>query len=391
MATLSLIAEPFPDWEAPLHLAAAYDLADALAATAPRSCSTRVLVGRGTEVPNFASPRLAVEQLPIRATALPIIWQSGGTARPLDGEMTHAVTPMMPLRSRSEDDGTQSTITLPHMLAWDAPELLTASQVRLYRAFVKRAVKHADRIITTTHAAASILQDRYGYHLPVQVIPPAVPTPLVPGSDASSRRERLGLPSRYLVTTAHDDDLGRLRWIYNAYSLDSTLPPLVVLTGLDPVAGGSGGSRGSGGSGGSQGTSLVDRVPEPLRNKITVVPIDVSDASSLADAGAAIAGATLFLQPQAFAATCYAIIAALAAGVPVLHAGLEPVSEHVLDAGLAESEETGFITALTRLFILSSGDGDSELERLTVQAADRSRAFSWHAVAWQIWETHASI
>lgn len=380
MATLSLIAEPFPDWEAPLHYAAARDLTQALADTAPRSCSARFLVARGTETHPFASPKVAIEQLPMRASSLPLLWQTNATARPLDGEMTHAITPLMPLRSRNEDDGTQSTVTVPHTLAWEQPEVLTPLQARLMRSFVKRAVKYADVIVTGSHATATHIQRVYGYNVPVQVIPPAAPSAFLALPDVAARRARLRLPNTYLVTTAHDDEFGRLNWVFDALTSDPSLPHLVVLSGLDPttqqkVA--------------PAATEIGSRVPAHLQSRVTVLRVD--DFQDLGDVGAVLSGATLLVQPQAFATTGYTVIAALASRVPVLHAGTAPITEFVVDAGLAEPEKLGFVTALSRLFIASPGDGTSELERLTVQAADRGRTFSWSSVAWQLWETHAAL
>lgn len=377
MATLSLIAEPFPDWEARVHFAAATDLVQALAETAPKSCSARFLSARGTVAPEFRSPRIAAEQLPMGANALPILWQSSTTARPLDGEMTHSITPMIPLRSRPEDDGTQTTVSVPNTLAWEAPDLLTPAQGRQTRSFVRRAARHADVIIATSHATASRLQQEYGHDLPVQVVQPVAPAAFLAGPDSAARRERIGLPERYLVTTANLDDFGRLQWVLDAYASDPSLPHLVAITGLDPI---------QHVKGAPQPHDILDSLSERVRGRVTVVASD-----DLADVGAIVSGAEMLLQPQSFAATGYTIIAALMAGVPVLHAGVPATEEHVFDAGLGEPEAAGFITALSRLLIPSSGDGTSELERLTVHASDRGRSFSWNSVAWQLWETHSLI
>lgn len=377
MATLSLIAEPFPDWEARVHFAAAIDLVAAIAETSPRSCGARFLAARGSAVPEFSSARIASEQLPMRASTLPILWQSNATARPLDGEMTHSITPMIPLRARPEDDGTQSSVSVPNAIAWEAPELLTPAQARLTKSFVKRAARHADVLIATSHATASLLQQHYGQDLPVQVIPPVAPTPLLAGVDAAERRERLGLPATYMVTTANDDDFGRLRWVLDALASDPSLPHVVVVTGIDPV---------QHVKGAPQEVNVEQALPAEARGRVTVVT-----AEDLADVGAVLSGAKLLLQPQSFATTGYTVIASLMAGVPVLHAGTPAFEEHILDAGRSEPEKAGFVTALSRLFIPSNGDGTSELERLTVHAADRGRSYSWRAVAWQLWETHALI
>lgn len=377
MATLSLIAEPFPDWEARVHFAAATDLIQALADTAPKSCSARFLSARGTVAPEFRSPRIASEQLPMGANALPILWQSSTTARPLDGEMTHSISPMIPLRSRPEDDGTQSTVSVPNALAWEAPDLLTPAQARLTKSFVKRAVRHADVIIASSHATAGRLQEVYGHDFPVQVIQPVAPSVFLAAPDSEARRERLGIPSRYIVTTANLDDFGRLNWVLDAYAADPSLPHLVVLAGIDPV---------QHVKGAPQPNDIVGSLSPQTRERLTVVPVE-----DLADVGAIVSGAEMLVQPQSFAATGYTVIAALMAGVPVLHAATAATGEHVLDAGLGEPEAAEFIAALSRLFIPSSGDGTSELERLTVHAADRGRSFSWTSIAWQLWETHSLI
>ena len=175
MATLTLIAEPFPDWESRVHAVAARDLARAIADTAPRSCSARFLLAKGSADPGLTSALIRTEYLPFRANMLPLMWQNGTTARPLDGEFVHALTPLVPLRSRGEDDGSQTSVTITHSIAWDAPGILGSSQARLYRAYTRRAVRLADVILTPTHATARVLQEHYGSDLPVQVIQLAPP------------------------------------------------------------------------------------------------------------------------------------------------------------------------------------------------------------------------
>lgn len=429
MATLNLIAEPFPDFEAPVHLAAVADLTNALASTAPRGCSVRYLAAKDAAPAEFASPKVSVDALPIRASALPVLWQSGTSARPLDGEMTHAFTPMVPLRSRNEDDGTQTTVNVPNALAWQAPELLHPAHVRLSRSFIKRAIKHADVVITSTHAHAELLQEHFSFMIPLQVVPPAAPSQLLAGPDAAERRARLGLPDRYVVTTAQADEFGRLQWIFDAYLADASLPPLAIIAGLDPekFVKGSPARRDPGtgtvevasvGDGPSAAASdpvaaaIAATVPAQLASRVHVV-----SSADLRDAGATLAGAALLLQPQAFSPTGYTIVAALASRVPVLHAGDAAVAELAVDAGIAEPTREGFIGALSRLSACTvttssadvapdsasvtaqapaavstpASDGLSELEMLAVHAGDRGRTFSWRGTAWQLWETHAAI
>lgn len=373
MATLTLIADPFPDWEATAQAAAVRDLTEAVAETAPRSCSARYLIAKGAEKPRFQSPRVSVDQLPLRANMLPFVWQNGATARPLDGEFVHSLTPMIPLRSRSDDDGSQTSVTIPHAVAWEHPGLLGGPQARLFRTFTRRAIKLADVVFTPTHATARVLHEHYGEHLPVQVLPLAPPAEYLAGADAAERRTALGLPEHYAVTTATTGEHGRLEWLFDALQMDPSLPPLVVLEGLAPRAGGKD-SR-------EDGEGQQPPVPEALRERVVFArPRDLSDI------GAVIAGASLLLQPQAYSGTGYTVLAALHAGVPVLHASRCSTAELVLDAGVSADASGPFAAEYTRLF------RDTEaLAQLSVLACDRGRGFTWASTAWQLWETHANL
>ncbi|MGJ0203229.1 glycosyltransferase [Leucobacter sp. gxy201] len=380
MTALTLIAEPFPDWEAPQHLAAARDLTIGVAATAPRACSARYLASRGAHIPEFSSPRIRAEHLPVPAKSLPLIWRSGSAARPLDGEFVHAVTPFVPLRQRDDDDGSQNTVTITHGLAWEAPELLGASQARLYRSFVRRAAKYADAILATSHSVANLLQQHYGEDLPVQVLQLATPQEFLEPVDRAERAAALGLPEQYAVTTATRGDHGRLEWIFDALRANGSLPPVVVLEGLDPTAPVKPGPKPAANA--APGEQVEEpAIPVDLAGRVLMVtPRDLSDV------GAALAGASLLLQPQSYATTGYTVLGALTASVPVLHAGHPATTELVIDAGIIAETSGDFGAEFTRLM----GDAE-EHARYTVLALDRSRAFSWHNTAWQLWETHANL
>ncbi|MBL3679786.1 mannosyltransferase [Leucobacter chromiireducens] len=372
MATLTLIADPFPDWEAAAQAAAARDLAIAIAETAPRSCSARYLASRGLEAPEFTSPLIRTEHLPLRAGVLPFAWQTSATARPLDGEFVHSLTPLVPLRSRGDDDGSQTSVTITHGVPWEAPALVGNSQARLYRAFVRRAVKLADVILTPTHATARILQEHYGEDLPVQVIQLAPPREYLAGGDAAERRAALGVPAEYMLTTAAPGEHGRLEWIFDAMRADAGLPPLVVLEGIDPTAP----SRDKAGA-----ELRAITIPEDLAGRVHVVR-----AAELSDVGAVVSGASVLAQPQTFAGTGYLTLAALRASVPLLHSGHAATEELVLDAGTIAQDAADFGDRMRSLF-----SDSGTLSRLSVLAGDRSRGFTWNGAAWQLWETHANL
>lgn len=362
MVALTIVADSFPGWEAPLHEAAARDLTRAVAATAPRSCSARYVLAKDSVDPKFTSPLIRTVQVPTTKKMLPILWQAGAAARPLDGEFVHAMTPLAPLRSNADEVGSQSSVLVPNDVSWTHPELLPGAQARLYRRLVRRAVKHADVLFAPTHAMAKELHARYG-NVPVQVLPLAAPTEMLRPVDAAERRARLGLPPIYVVTSATDTEFGRLDWALRAIAADPALPPLVVIEGLDP-----------------EPPNREHQDPAPLDRVVRVRPGD------LADLGTIIAGAELLLAPQSYAGTGYTMLAAFAAGVPVLHAGHPAAEELALDAGVAAADAGRFAEWLS--FILRS---PGEIERMRVLARDRSRAFAWHNTAWQLWETHANL
>lgn len=375
MATLTLIGDPFPDWEAPLHAAAARDLANALAATAPRSCSARFLLAKGSDEPEFTSPVLRTERLPMRAGMLPIMWQSGTTARPLDGEFVHSMTPMVPLRARGDDDGSQTSVMIPHSIAWEAAALLGNAQARLFRAFTRRAVRLADVVLAPTHATARVLQHHYGDDLPVQVMQLAPPEEFTKPPQAQERRAALGLPERYVVTTATTGPHGRLEWVLDALRADPQLPPVVVIDGLDPVAP----ARDHRDAKASDAPE--SSIPADLQHRVHLF-----QPQELADVGTVLSGASLLLQPQSFSGTGYLTLGALSAAVPVLHAGHEATTEIALDGGITADSAEAFASEFSRLM-----RDDAALSRLAVLALDRSRGFGWRPVAWQLWETHANM
>lgn len=361
MATLTLIGEPFPDLEARAQYSASRSLTEALAETAPRGCSSRLLVARDSITSKLRSARASIEAVPMNTGSLPILWRTGATARPLDGEFVHANTPMLPLRSRTEDDGSQTSVYIPHTLAWSAPELMGSnSQPKTYRSYAKRAARLADVLLAPTHAVAQELRDLLGVE--VQVLPLAAPSEYLGNEQSAATRATLNLPDRYLVTTALPGANGRLEWVLNAMETNSALPDLVLLN-FDPQP--------------------LPPVRPSLETRVHVVQVE-----DLTEVGAVISGAELMVLPQRVIGAGYEVLGALAAHLPVLHSDCDAVAEVTLDASVAAESEEEFAAALDRL--TSAGSSD-EVQRLRLFAEDRKRSFSWNITAWQLWELHANI
>lgn len=365
MSTLHIIGEFFHNDESQVNFAAARDLTLALAETAPRGSASALLIAADTVPPVLDNPKSRVEKIPLRSSMLPLMWHSNQTARPLDGEFVHALTPLVPLRTRDEDDGSQSTVMVPHTLAWDAPEALPKGQARKIRAFTRRALKHADIIVTPTHAVAQRLREIYGQAADPQVLPLAAPSEYVACADAMSRREDLGLPAEYIVTTASPGETGRLEWLLRALESDPNLgrdnaTHLVIIDVM----------------------GKFDKTSwQVLENRITVLRPD-----RLSDFGAILSGALLLAMPQTAPGSLYEVYGALKNGIATVHAGASCIAEVTLDAGVAGDNEDEFIEKIRGLLA-----DEAQRSKLGVLARDRSRSFSWSQTAWQLWQIHAFI
>lgn len=361
MASLTLIGQPFPDIESRTQAAASRCLAEALAVTAPRGCSSRLIVARDVEPPRLSSAKATVESVPINTSSLPLLWRTPATARPLDGEFVHANTPLVPLRSRADDDGSQTSVVVPHTLAWNAPELMGAGQAKTYRAFVKRAARLADVLLAPTHVVAEELEELYG--LEVQVLPLAAPPEYLGTAQSASTRASLGLPDRYIVTTALPGANGRLEWLLNAMEQHAELPPLVVL---------------------HFGTEELPPVRESLQGRVHIVRIE----DDLSLVGAVLSGAQLLALPQALLGAGFEVLGALANHVPMLYGDCAAAGELALEASVHAESEAAFTATLARL---TSAAGEDEMRRLRICAEDRNHSFDWRSTAWQLWELHANL
>lgn len=362
VATLTLIGEPFPDADLVASLTAVQDLALALAGSTPRGCGVEMLVGRTSTPPELNHPKLAVHRMQLPASALPVMWQSGTAARSLDGALVHSLTAMAPLRSREDDS--QSTVTIPHALPWEAPECMPGQTARLMRAFTRRAMRHADLIITPTHAVAEVLRGVYGSNAPIRVVPLAAPSSFLRPKDADARRAALGLPERYILTSASQAEHCRLDWILDALEASPELPDLVVL-GTPPEA---------------KGAEEAPARPR-LDGRVHYVSVEEQD-----NVGVAISGALLLVQPQISVGSGYVEHGALAQGVPILHASIAGTAEIALDGGVAFTDAADLLRTLNELCSNESARG-----RLALLAEDRGRTFTWRSTAWHLWELHADM
>jgi len=250
-------------------------------------------------------------------------------------------------------------------------------------------------VVTPTHATAAAIAEQFGGDVVVQVIPIAPPQVYLAAEDSAARRAALGVPDRYILTTATACETGRLSWIFDALEGDPELPALVVLadaaveadagdaqaTSPDDAEPEGEADTPSEAAKPDAGTADAIAVPQAIRDRVHVV-----QPRELADIGAVLAGAELLAVPQQLIGSGYEVLGALAAGVPIVHAECAACSELALDAGVGAETAEEFAAALGRL----SRDA-GERERLRVFAEDRSRTFSWSVTARLLWELPANI
>ncbi|MEB4615398.1 glycosyltransferase, partial [Leucobacter sp. M11] len=359
MATLTLIGEALPGSNALMTRCLIDELALAFAETAPRGCSVQTLLGRGSARSERQHPKLSSAHYTFPAGALPMLWQSGMAARGVGGDFQHAATPLAALRAPEDDQAQQRSVTIPHALAWQDPASLPTGVARLIRSFTRRAMKHADLVITPTHATAEALREVYGDRPEFRVIPFAPLSAPARGSLAAA--SELGLPERYLLTTARATENGRLAWVLDAMERGAAGDlPLVILEGEltgdgsgerasvrarseepaeaapapDLVTAGASAARVSSPRRGKRGSSAI-----PEHERLLSASPRAAERTSVVRVGsheelyAVIAGAAALVHPQRYLGTGMTVLTALGAGVPVLHSEDPAAGELVLDGG----------------------------------------------------------
>ena len=181
------------------------DLTRGLIATAPANCEVAGIVSSSPptdyEFIEAALPGLAdLYRTSLARRELAAAWQVGLTTSP-GGGIIHSPSLFAPLRKHDREGGNQVVVTVHDTLAITHPESLSAAESSWRRAMLKRARKHADAVVVSTHALANRLADQFDFGDRIRVISPAARSGLVIPSDASLRLAALGLPSSYFVTT----------------------------------------------------------------------------------------------------------------------------------------------------------------------------------------------
>ncbi|MEO5534018.1 MAG: glycosyltransferase [Pseudolysinimonas sp.] len=360
----------------------AEDLTRALIATAPRGTNVAGVVAASPE----GDYALLRERLPgltelhksaLARRELAAAWQHGFTTLPGNG-MVHATSLLAPLRrhDRLSNPGEQTVVTIHDAIAWTSPELLPSRLASWQRTMGKRAEKYADAVVVPTHAVAAELSEQLALGDRLRVIGSAPSTALAVPPDSADRRERLGLPTRYVLAIVEDDAPNGFPDLLAAIGHpDAHGTRLVIVAGAKSAARLMSDSP-------SSGATTPDA---PWRDRVTVV-----DPETDADLSAIYAGAGAYVQPSVAAGFGAPMLDAMAAGLPLVISDAPALVEVADDGARVVPRGDNFVAELAATIAELIEDRPAA-ERLGIAAQDRARAFSWRDAAEKVWQLHADL
>ncbi|GAA4485369.1 glycosyltransferase [Microbacterium panaciterrae] len=357
MAVLRVVLDQATDVVDPDQAEAARFLLVGLAATAPYRCTVEAIVPGGDPAAVFDGAD-TVHRLALGRREVGAAWQLGVIAG-VGGGMIHAPSLFAPLAKHDRlHDNDQTVVTLWDLRAWTAPDQLSRTSVLWQRAMLKRAVKHADAVVVPTHAMAERLGDLAKLRDRIRVIPGAAPEGFAIPHDAPERRVALGAPGRYLVATGTAATLEPAFAAAIAADADA-----FVLDAPDGAAA---------------------AIAEAARAAGLDAPrVHVLGRPDVDDRAALLGGAIALVASDPAVAWPWRMLEALAIGVPVIAAEGGVHRDLLADGGLIV-EGDGFTDAVHE----AAGE---RARRLSVLAADRSRAYSWNGSAERVWALHADL
>jgi len=359
-ATLRLVLDTDAE---PDIAAAAVQLGRALVRTAPPGCEVAGIAPSGADVEG-AVPGLAdVRRLSFARRELLAAWQLGVTAG-VGGGLIHAPSLLAPLsRHDRVHDNDQTVVTVWDLDVWERPDLLSRSAVAWQKAMFKRAQKHADAVVVPTHAMAERLAESSRLGGRVRVVSGAAPAGFAVPVDAIGRRRTLGIPDSTVVVAGVDGADLAFAALANA-RIDV---PVVVL------------DAGEGDEPTIADHAAVAGIPEShlhVRGRL-----DDADRAALLDS------ALVVVAPSRRSAFPWRVVDALALGVPVVAAASDVHRDVIADGGALAEPDAGALGAAVQKALASN----EAIERMSVLAADRGRAFAWRDAADRVWQLHAEL
>lgn len=358
MAVLRVVLDQANDVVDADQADAARSLVRGLAVTAPPKCAIEAIVPGGAASEPEVDGADTVHRLSLPRRELGAAWQLGAVAG-VGGGMIHAPSLFAPLVKHDRaNDYDQTVATVWDLRAWTAPETLPRANVLWQRGMLKRAVKHADAVVVPTHAMAERLAGLGRFGDRIRVIPGAAAEDFTIPLDAAQRRTALGAPTRHLVATGTADALGAVFAAAVAVDVDAFV--------LDAPDG-----------------SAAEIAAAALAAGLSAPRVHVLGRLEQQDRAALLAGALAFAAADPAPVWPWRMVEALTLGVPVIAADSGTHRDVLAEGGVLVGPE-GFAEAVRD----AAGDG---ARRLSVLAADRSRAYSWNGSAERVWTLHAEL
>ena len=355
------------------------DLANAIVRAAPVGCDVEGIVSSSppedyTTIQRLIPGLSGLYKTTLARRELAAAWQLGLTTSP-GGGMIHGTSLFAPLRRHDRTNGdTQIVVTVHDLLAWKHPEALTTASVAWQKAMMKRARKHADAVVVSTHALADDLQKIGDFGDRIRVIGTAPRSGLVLGSDADLRAARLGLPAEYIVVQGTLEPRKGLVDVLTALGRPGV--PDVPVVVLGPP------------SWGDQHVAAVAEESGVAPNRISC--LDIDDPRDLA---VVLDRAEVFVAPGHDDTAGSPLIEAFALGTPVIHSGAPAYVEVSGGAGISVPigiADAGYADRLAAAITTLVSD-PTLAARFALSGSDRSRAFSWRDSGERVWQLHADL
>ena len=301
-------------------------------------------------------------RLPLGRRALIAAWERGVGPVP-QGDLTHATTLLAPPRRRSP-----LVVTIHDAVPWTHPETLTQRGVTWHRAMGARVAASADAVIVPTESVADELAAFLDLGDRVRVVYEGSDALVVP-PDAAARRERLGLPERYLVTVATLEPRKGLDVLLSALA-ETAAPdlPLVVV-----------GQPGWGGVDLDATAASLGLRPGRIRALGRVADEDLASA---------LTGAVALVAPSRAEGFGLPVVEAMAAGVPVVCSDAPALVE--VTAGAALTTPVGDPVALAEALGAVARD-EAVRERLAADGVRRAGALTWRVAAQETWKVYLGV
>lgn len=258
-------------------------------------------------------------------------------------------------------------------LDWCQPNRLLRPLSRTYYGTaIRRALRHADRILTVSHASAdAIVRVAPGSSRRVVVTPNACEAyfrPPASRADARARAARvLGTDAPYFLVVGQNQPSKAHDVAVRAFAAVSPVPQRLVLIQR---------LRGGGGLG-----ALIRQLGIDDR-------VDLRPSLARDDLIALLQSATALLQPSLAEGFGLPALEAMASGCPVIASDIPPLREVLGDAGLFATP--GSVQSLASV-IREAVAAPSRLEALRARGLERAAAFSWDRSAATTWEVYREV